>query len=163
MRRLKGSPRAADAPDMDRDEPTPVGAIFDTNSKGRFDLVIYPDGLLAVEGTYVGVALRGAGAGLGGSEAGIGAASGSSYERNRLANKLRAGRREVLSDPSTFFVQRESIFDLALRKRWHGHSLMVRTYEDPEGRRFDWKPALNNFATVEQQLRSAFPDLVHRE
>jgi hypothetical protein len=131
-RPLKGPPSAADAPGMDRDdEPIPVGAIFDTNSKGRFDLVIYGDGLLAVKGTYLGVALRGAGAGIGGSGAGIGAASGSSYERNRLAEKLRAGRREVLTDPPTFFVPRESISDLALLKRWHGHSLIVRTNEDP--------------------------------
>ena len=148
---------------MERDdEPTPVSAIFDTNSKGRFDVVVYEDGLLAIKGTYVGVALRGAGAGLGGPGAGIGAASGSSYERTRLAEKLRAGRQKLLSDPSTFFVPRESIVELALRKRWHGHSLIVRTNDHPD-RKFDWKPALNNFATVEQQLRSAFPDLVHRE
>ena len=42
-------------------EVQPLGAICDTNSKGRFDLILYEDGLLAVKGTYTGVALRGAG------------------------------------------------------------------------------------------------------
>jgi hypothetical protein len=37
------------------------GAIVDTNSTGRFELVISRDGILAVTGTYLGVALRAAG------------------------------------------------------------------------------------------------------
>ena len=42
------------------------GAIFDTESHGRFDLAIYDDGVLAVKGTYKGIAMRGAAAGSGG-------------------------------------------------------------------------------------------------
>jgi len=44
-------------------EPTTLlGAIVDTNSGGGFDLIVYEDGILAVKGTYVGVALRAGGA-----------------------------------------------------------------------------------------------------
>jgi hypothetical protein len=39
----------------------PLGVIFNTNSRGRFDLLVYDDGLLAIRGTYVGVAMRGGG------------------------------------------------------------------------------------------------------
>ena len=46
-------------------EPTTLlGAIVDTNSGGGFDLIVYEDGILAVKGTYVGVALRAGGAGM---------------------------------------------------------------------------------------------------
>jgi hypothetical protein len=50
-----------------------------------------------------------------------------------------------------------------LRKRWHGHWLTVHTDESPDGRKFHWKPKLNNFAGVEELLTSAFPGLVTRE
>jgi hypothetical protein len=149
------------------DERVPVGAIFDTNSEGRFDLVIYEDGLLAVKGTYVGVAFRGAGAGLSGAgfgaaSTGAGASSGGSYESSRIQRKLTAGRAALIDKPPNFFIPGASIVELVLRKRWHGHALTVRTHEDPFGRRFDWKPKLNNFAEVETRLRSVFPDMVRR-
>jgi hypothetical protein len=145
------------------DEPTPVGAILDTNSNGRFDLVIYEDGLLAVKGTYVGVMLRAAGVGIGGAGPAVGWSSGSKYETKRLAERLRCGREQLVHREPNFFVTAESIVGLALRKRWHGHSLIVRTHEHTEGRRFDWKPRLNSFPQVEGQLWAAFPNLVHRE
>ena len=54
-------------------EPTaPLGVIVDTNSGGRFDLIVYEDGILGVKGTYVGVALRAGGAGMvGGGGSGL--------------------------------------------------------------------------------------------
>jgi hypothetical protein len=52
-------------------EPQPLGAIYDTNSKGRFDLVVYSDGVLCLRGTYVGVALRAAGIGTVGGGGGL--------------------------------------------------------------------------------------------
>ena len=148
---------AADEPN----EPSPVGAIFDTTSRGRFDLVIYADGLLGVKGTYLGVALRGGGAGAG--AAGLGQSSGEAYERKRLATKLESGREQLLREAPNFFIAREVIRDLALRKRWFGHSLTVRTEFEPEGRKFDWKPRLNVFDEVERVLRVAFSDRVRRE
>jgi hypothetical protein len=57
-------------------EPAPVGAIHNTESNGRLDLVIYPDGILTVPGTYRGVALRGAGVGMVGAGGAVGAGSG---------------------------------------------------------------------------------------
>ena|ERR1035437_9500490 len=58
-------------------EPTtPLGVIVDTNSGGRFDLIMYEDGILGVKGTYVGVALRAGGAGMvGGGGSGLSGAA----------------------------------------------------------------------------------------
>ena len=157
-------------------EREPIGAIFDTNSHGRFDLVVYDDGFLAVKGTYVGVAIRAAGAGMVGAgggglgsalAAGTGAAAGwaggGSYEAKRLARTLRSSRDELVDAARNFFIPRDSIVELALRKRWYGHALTIRTRDDPTGRKFDWKPKLNNFTQVQDMLTSAFPGLVTRE
>jgi hypothetical protein len=144
------------------DNPPPRGAIFDTNSNGRFDLVVYDDGLLAVKGTYVCIMVRGAGAGLGSAGTGgagvaVGSSAGaSSYEAKRLAGVLESGREQLVRQEPNFFIARDSILSLTLRKRWHGHSLTIRTEEDPAGRRFEWKPALNKFSQVQEQLAIAF-------
>jgi hypothetical protein len=154
-------------------EPQPIGAIFDTNSSGRFDLVIYDDGLLAVKGTYVGVALRAAGPGMvgvgaGGLEGAVAAGTGASaayagssaFEARRLARVLGVPRAELADQEPNCFVPREALVGLVLRKRWYGHSLTVLTNNDSAGRRFDWKPKLNNFAQVREVLASTFPGLV---
>lgn len=148
---------------MPADDRHPLGAIFDTNSSGRFDLVVYDDGLLAVTGSYVGVALRGAAAGAQTGGVSPGWAAGESYETKRLARVLQTARADLIHTEPNFFIPRASIVNLVLRKRWHGHSLIVTTDEEPDGRRFDWKPKLNNFAGVEELLTSAFPGLVRRE
>jgi hypothetical protein len=64
----------------------PIGTIFDTNSNGRFDLVVYDDGLLAVKGTYVGVALRAASVGI------VGAGGGGLGGAVAASAGVRAGR-----------------------------------------------------------------------
>lgn len=152
----------------------PLGAIHDTNSRGRFDLVIYEDGILAVKGTYVGVALRGAGvgmvgaggSGLGGAAAagggaGLGSVGGRGYEGKRLAKLLSHPRTEILaSDPANFFLPRTEIIGVVLHKRWHGCSATIKTQADPDGRKFSWKPALNNFSYVRGVVESAFGDQV---
>ena len=148
----------------------PLGAIHNANSKGRFDLVIYEDGILAVKGTYIGVALRGAGvgmvgaggSGLGGAAAAgggaaVGSAGGRSYEGKRLAKLLSQPRTDILgNDPANFFLPRSEIIGVVLRKRWHGCSATIKTLADPDGRKFSWKPALNNFSYVRGVLESAF-------
>ena len=153
-------------------EPHPIGAIFDTNCHGRFDLVVYEDGLLAVKGTYIGVALRGAGPGMVGAGAGLGGAAaagtggsaafaaGRTYEAERLARVLESARAELVDHKPNRFIPREAIVGLMLRKRWYGHSLTVRTDEHSVGERFDWKPKLNDFAGVQELLTSVFPGLV---
>jgi hypothetical protein len=148
------------------DDKQPLGTIVDTNSSGRFDLLVYDDGFLAVKGTYVGVALRaagpGAGVGLGAAAtAGIGAATGGtaghSYEQARLAQLLKRSRAEISErDPHSFFMPQDSITEIVLRKRWHGCRMIVKTHEDADGRRFEWKPALNDFSYVHQLLASSF-------
>jgi hypothetical protein len=151
----------------------PLGAIFDTNSKGRFDLLVYDDGLLAIRGTYVGVALRGGGAGMAGAgggltaaaAAGAGTAAGwsgaTTYEGRRIAKILRQSRDEVAAaNPSNFFIPLASMKGVLLRKRWYSCSLTVRTSADPDGRKFTWKPALNHFAHVHELAQSAFGDLL---
>lgn len=150
------------------DDLPPRGGIFDTNSNGRFDLVVYDDGLLAVKGTYVGVMLRGAGAGLGSAGTGgagvaVGSSAGGSYEAKRFARVLESGRQGLLRQEPNFFIARDSILSLTLRKRWHGHSLTVRTAEEPAGRKFEWKPALNKFSQVQEMLASAFGDRLTSE
>ena len=144
----------------------PLGAIYNTTSRGRFDLVVYRDGLLAVRGTYANVALRAAGvamigAGVGAGAVAAGAArSAASLEARRLRAALGAGRDSLAHEGANFFIAREAIVGLSLQKRWHRHSLIVRTHEDDAGRRFDWKPALNRFESVRQVLTCALPDLV---
>lgn len=147
---------------MSGDSKQPLGVIVDTNSKGRFDLIIYDDGILAVKGTYVGVALRGGGAGMvgagggglgGAATAGAGAAGGAAgaknYEGKRLAKLLEHPRPEIVDlDPKNFFVPQDVITGIVLRKRWHGCSLTINTQGDTDGRKFSWKPALNNFSYV---------------
>jgi len=157
-------------------EVQPLGAICDTNSKGRFDLILYEDGLLAVKGTYTGVALRGAGVGavgLGGGGglgvgaaaglgAGVGAGVGRSYEGRRLGKVLGHPRAEILTqNPKNFFVDRSSITGVLLRKRWHGCSLTITTQAQPGGRVFSWKPALNNFSYIKSVAAAAFGDILH--
>ena len=155
----------------------PLGAIVDTNSKGRYDLLVYSDGILAVRGTYVGVALRSAGVGMvgaggggigGAATAGAGAAAGEfggkSYEDKRLDRVLGHSRDEIAKlDSNNFFVGKEQITGVVLRKRWHGCSLILKTVENPGGRRFSWKPALNRFQAVREVVAAAFGPLVVEE
>jgi len=151
-------------------EPTtPLGVIVDTNSGGRFDLIVYEDGILGVKGTYVGVALRAGGAGMvgggsglsGAAAAGAGSAggirAGRGYEQKRVSKLLTMPRSEVLAgDPKNHFVPVEQIAGLVLRKRWHGHSLTIATRDHPSGRKYSWKPALNNFDQVRSMLEAKF-------
>jgi hypothetical protein len=149
---------------------TPIGAIVDTNSGGRFDLIVYEDGILAVKGTYVGVALRAGGAGMvggggsglsGAAAAGAGSAGGTlagrGYEQKRVSKLLAMPRSEVLAgDPKNHFIPVEEIAGLVLKKRWHGHSLTIVTRDQPTGRKYSWKPAPNNFDRVCGMLQAKF-------
>jgi hypothetical protein len=141
--------------------PAPLGAIFDTNSRGRFDLVVYGDGLLAVKGSYKGVALRAAGVGSGAAAAGWSA--GTTYEMTRLKGMLKDGREHALAQKSSFFIPDDSIVGLTLRKRWYGHSLTVRTQNEISGRKFEWKQKLNDFDHIEKLLRCAYPSCTERD
>jgi hypothetical protein len=146
-------------------EPTtPLGVIVDTNSGGRFDLIVYEDGILGVKGTYVGVALRAGGAGMvGGGGSGLSGATaggiraGRGYEQKRVSKLLTMPRSEVLADdPKNHFVPVEQIAGLVLRKRWHDHALTIATRDHPSGRKYNWKPALNNFDQVCSMLEAKF-------
>jgi hypothetical protein len=155
----------------------PLGVIFDTNSSGRFDLLIYDDGLLAVRGNYVGVALLGAGAGLGGAVGGLagggivgaGAAVGHTrpkgYRGKRIAKLLQRSRQELLEEHGVnFFLALTAMSGVVLRKRWHGCALTISTEAAPvEERVFTWKPALNNFGYVRELAGTAFGDLLSIE
>lgn len=152
----------------------PLGVIFDTNSKGRFDLLIYDDGFLGVRGNYVGAALLGAGAGMAAvfGEVGGGAApvagtamgqtSPNGYRGKRIAKLQKRSREELLQErEANFWIARTAMTDVVLRKRWHGSSLRVQTAEGPvNGRVFSWKPALNNSAYVRYLSGRAFGDLL---
>jgi hypothetical protein len=160
---MRGRPAADNAWMSDE----PLGAIYDTNSDGRYDLVVYGDGILGIRGSYLGVALRGGGAGLGGFGAaatGIGAAAGASegqrYEARHAARLLVNGRDELLArDNRAFFMERPAMTRLRLRKRWYEHRLTVE-FASRETRTFTWKPALNRWGSVEQLLAGTFGSLV---
>lgn len=154
-------------------EPAPRGTIVDTNSAGRFDLVLYDDGILCLRGTYVGVMIRGAGAGmvgaggggLGGAvTAGVGSGTGSSagrrYENRRIVAELAEGRTVALArHADNHFHSRAAIDSLSTRKRPWKHSLTV-SLSDGTTRVYSWKPALNRFREVQQLLATTYPDLV---
>lgn len=156
---------------------SPLGAIVSTNLRGRFieplvDLLIYSDGILVVRGSYVGVALRAAGAGAGGAggswigqsiAGGIGAGTGQrvgqSYEANRIA-QLAEQSRETLyaTDKNNFFIAAASVDRVRLQKRWYGARLMVDTRDETPPRSFSWKRARNDYTQVRDLLAATFPD-----
>jgi len=146
----------------------PLGVIVDTNSAGRFDLVLYEDGILAVRGTYMGVALRAGGIGMvggGPAAAGGGAATGNlagrGHEGARLSNLLQEPRSAVLRDhASNHFIPVDSVLRVALKNRWHEHSLTISTREHPDGRKYVWKPALNDFKRARTMLEAKFGALL---
>ena len=157
------------------EDPQPVGVIVDTNSaRGRLDLIVYDDGILAAKGTYFGVMLRAAGPGMGGAgggglggavAAGAGSAAGwsagSSYESKRIATLLEHPRAEIPAlDTKNFFIPRDAITGIILRKRWYTRSLTVSTETDAGILKFTWKPALNDFNDVRRTVTTAFGDLV---
>lgn len=147
--------------------PNVIGVIHDTNSNGRFDLVAYRDGILAVKGTYIGVAIRASGPGMvglgGAATAGAGTAgsvsSGSSYEDRRLAKVLQRSREEILAaDRKNHFIAVNDVSRALLRRRWYGHSLTILTRDCPGGRKYAWKPALNSFERVHGVLVECLGD-----
>jgi hypothetical protein len=154
--------------------PQPLGVIVDAMSRGICDLLIYPDGILVVKGTYRGLLLRGAGAGMaaagggrmgsalaagGGSAAGWRA--GQSYEGKRLAKLLQQPRPIIVrSNDKNCFIPRESLTHILLRRRWHGGAMTIATSNQPEERTFTWKPTVNDFARVGSLVREAFGQIV---
>jgi hypothetical protein len=142
----------------------PAGVVFDVNAKGRFDLVVYDDGILAVRGTYAGVALRAAGVGMvaAGPDttagATIGAAGASAYEARRLAKIIGGRTRDEILELSAqnSFIPRDTVTAVVLRKRWYGCSLVLCTSMEADGQRFTWKPALNDYASIRTVLKTVF-------
>jgi hypothetical protein len=150
------------------------GCIFDTNAKspspkGRFDLVVYDDGLLAIHGNYLRTAILGASAGAGAGGPGIaatgvvaGTAGLHGYDLKRFATTASHGRDELLAGhPANHFLPVSEIAGLLLRRRWYEHSLQVvggiatRTYR--------WKPKLNRIDYVVELLTSTFGVLFRLE
>jgi hypothetical protein len=142
-----------------------VGVIFDTNSRGRYDLAIYTDGILAVRGNYVRAAIFGAASGGGVSAGALAGVVGSSAARGvggRRAAKFRfSSRRELLdANPSNYFVRQELITRLVVQKRWSSHSLEIHIDGAPEVRRYVWKPGFNRFSEVHRAVTIVFGDRV---
>lgn len=134
------------------------GFILDTNGAGRFDLLIYPDGVLAVRGGYGDtVALSAQGAFSG---AGILSPSRPALPA-RISRLLPLSRADALAgDARNFFIPRSTLLGVELKKRWYGHSIVLITQTEPAGRRFQWKPAFNRFEAVQQSVSSAFGAIV---
>lgn len=154
---------------------TPVarGCIFDTNAKppspkGRFDLLAYDDGLLALHGNYLRTVILGASAGAGAAAPGIaeaGAVAGTDgrrgYDLKRFVATAGHPRDELLAEhPSNHFMPVSQIAALVLRRRWYEHSLQV---DGATARTYRWKPKLNRTDYVVELLTSTFGDLVRYE
>ena len=79
------------------------------------------------------------------------------FEQKRVSKLLAMPRSDVLAgDPANHFIPVEEVVGLVLRKRWHGHSLTIVTRDQPTGRKYCWKPALNNFDRVCGMLQAKF-------
>lgn len=154
---------------------TPVarGCIFDTNAKppspkGRFDLVVYDDGVLAAHGNYVRTAILGASAGIGAGGPGLaaGAVAGTvglrGYDLKRFAAMTRHGRDELLAaHTSNHFLPASEMAALVLRCRWYEHSLQIERVAG--GRVYRWKPRLNRTDYVVELLTATFGALFRAE
>jgi len=148
--------------------------VLNTNSRGRFDLLVVRDGIVAVKGTYLSVASRAAGVGLvgaGGSGVGaavgaggggtIGALLGKASDKKRAARLLDTPWKEVLElDSRNFFVSRDSIRLVELRKGRLGCYLEIDRSDVGRRQRFTWKPVFNDFAEVERVVYEAFGNRV---
>ena len=135
-----------------------IGAITNTNSKGRFDLLVFSDGMMAIRGSYVGVVLRAGGAGSGAAPAaGMGWGAGGAYDDSRISRAMAVPREELLrQDSRNFFLELTKMTSVVLERHWYGHGLTVFSTTNPSGRRFTWKPALNQFHYVRDIVTQAF-------
>lgn len=154
--------------------PVARGCIFDTNAKppapkGRFDLIVYDDGLLAIHGNYLRTAILGASAGTAAGApviAAAGAVAGTEgldgYDLERFVATASHGRDELLAGHlSNHFLPVSEMTGLVLRRRWYEHSLQVGgpTY----ARTYRWKPKLNRIDYVVELLTANFGVLVREE
>lgn len=143
--------------------PAARGCVFDTNLKspaprGRFDLVVYDDGLVAIHGSYVRTAMLGASAATGVGVPGttVGAAKGlGRYDLKRFTTVATCGRDELLArHSSNHFLPESDIFGLVFRRRWYEHTLEVDL--DSVARIYRWKPKLNRVDHVVELLITTF-------
>lgn len=108
------------------------------------------------------------GAGLGGAvAAGMGVAGGAtaakSYESKRLEKLLIHSRSEILDlDQKNFFISATLVTGVRLEKKRSGCALVIKTIDNPTGRKFRWKPALNNFSNVLDVVSSTFGNVLER-
>lgn len=151
---------------MTSSTPVARGCIFDTNAKapaprGRFDLLAYDDGLLAIHGNYLRTAILGGSAGAGVSGASIavaeavaGTAGLHGYDAKRFAAAASRRRHELLAGhTSNHFLPASEIAALVLRRRFYEHSLRVERVSGAWTYR--WKPRLNRVDYVIDLLASA--------
>lgn len=146
-----------------------LGQIHDTNLHGRFELLLYADGILAVKGNYVRTALLAGGAVLGGAggAAAVGGVAAATrrgrFTRDKRTELPSPSRAQLLSGhPTNHFIPRAELAGIALKKRWYSHSITVTTTAGaPEPRKYTWKPALNHYQLVRQTLLNIYgPELV---
>jgi hypothetical protein len=145
-------------------DPALLGAIANTNSPRRLDLLVYDDGIVGVPGSYLGTVALGAGAGVGAGmgspiAAGTGAASGiagaGSVDGRRIARALAMPRTELLRRDGVEFIAETSVQSALLTKRWQGAWLTL-DLDSSEPRTFRWKPVMNRFEVVDATLRELF-------
>jgi len=142
----------------------PRGCIFDTHAKppspkGRFDLVVYDDGLLALHGNYRRPART---QGTGEPPAGVSAVPMRGHDLKRFTSIAGQSRDELLArHPSNHLLATSDITGLHLRRRWTEHVLRVEV--GGEERTYRWKPRLNRPGYVIDLLSSTFGSLFKME
>jgi hypothetical protein len=81
-----------------------------------------------------------------------------------MAKRLALSRTQLIdANNRNFFIPLSSIRAIVLRKRWHGCALIVPTDDQPAGRKFTWKPALNDFSRIHELCQRVFGELVRIE
>ena len=142
------------------DRPAPAyGVIFDTNSSGRYNLVVLEQGIAALRGNYRSSAVLGASAAAGGAfAAAIASGAWTRREGAYLRNLPATDSGALLErDPRNFLISDREISKVFLRRRWFEHSVTLELASG-ERRRFAWKPRLNDFRRVRQLLTDRFGD-----
>ena len=132
------------------------GVIFDTNSKGRYNLVVLAEGIAALRGNYRGSAVLGASAAAGGAFAAVTSQAWSRREGAYLRTLPTTDLAALLEqDARNFLISDAEISRVSLRRRWFEHAVLI---ESPSGeqRRFAWKPKLNDFRRVQHLLSDRF-------
>lgn len=96
--------------------------------------------------------------------AGIGAGVARGLHRRKESSRREIqSRAELLANHSSnHFYERGEIISITLTKTWHEHSVTVSTIAVPNGRIYQYKPALNKYEYVRGLVVDVFGESICR-